>query len=143
MSKIIDKIKSGLNKLRNSESFKARVARDTIWSGLGSGWIFSDAKENSIKVGKDNIHFLDMLVTKSERKKLILYWFQAYGRTSPGTFLQKINTSWAKFIHSREDNAFARPSNPIAKQSESEAYITGVKFIKDFYPAFLEYIKNG
>ena len=37
MSKIIDKINSHLNKLRNSESFKARVARGTIWSGLGNG----------------------------------------------------------------------------------------------------------
>lgn len=37
MSKIINKINSHLNKLRNSESFKARIARGTIWSGLGNG----------------------------------------------------------------------------------------------------------
>ena len=124
-------------------SNKVGAAHSPLVCFPGQGWILSDAKEKSIKVGKDSVHFLNMLVTKSQRKELILYWFQAYDRTSPGTFLQKLNILWAKFIHSREDNAFVRVSIPINKQSENEAYITGVKFIKDFYPAFLEYIKNG
>ena len=84
-----------------------------------------------------------MLITQGQRKELILYWFQAFDKTSAGTLLQKIHTFWTSFRYHREDNAFVRVSIPIHNQTKQEAFSTGIRFIEAFYPTFLEYIKES
>ena len=84
-----------------------------------------------------------MIVSIGQRKELILYWFQAFNKTTPGTFLQKIYVLWAKYRYHREDNAFVRISIPMTGQTKKEAFNTGVRFIESFYPAFLRYVTGG
>jgi hypothetical protein len=84
-----------------------------------------------------------MVASIGPRKELLIYWFQAYDRTSPGTFRQKFNTLLSKFHKGREDNAFVRITVPMNEITVDEAYSTGKNFIEKFYPHFLKYVREN
>ena len=121
---------------------KVGAAHSPLVCFPGQGWIISDTEKKIVKAGKNNINCISMVITKGKRKELILYWFQSYDQTTPGTLLQKIYTLWAKFRYNREDNAFVRVSVAIENQLKDKAFNTGKKFIKSFYPHFLQYVKE-
>jgi len=109
----------------------------------GQGWGLSDSENNLIKIGENKINLKTMVASIGSRKELLIYWFQAYDRTSPGTFLQKLNTLWSKFRNGREDNAFVRITVPMDGITADQAYTTGREFIELFYPRFLKYVKEN
>jgi EpsI family protein len=121
-------------------SKKVGAAHSPLVCFPGQGWVLSDSQNQSLSIGEEKLKFSKMLASIGARKELLIYWFQAYNRTSPGTFLQKLNTLWSKFRNGRTDNAFVRVTVPIHDRSIDEAYDTGMKFVKAFYPRFLEYI---
>ena len=121
---------------------KVGAAHSPLVCFPGQGWIISDTEKKVVKAGKNNINCISMVITKGKKKELILYWFQAYDKTTPGTLLQKIYTLWAKFRYNREDNAFVRVSVTIENQLKDKAFNTGEKFIKSFHPHFLQYVKE-
>ena len=124
-------------------SKKVGAAHSPLVCFPGQGWVLSDAENKSLKIGEEKINYSKMIASIGSRKELLIYWFQAFDRTSPGTFFQKLNTLWSKFHSGRTDNAFVRVTVPIQDISIDEAYKSGVKFIEDFYPLFLNYVKNG
>ena len=107
----------------------------------GQGWALSKAENKSLTVKGKNIHLMRMIVTRGELRELVLYWFQAFDKTSPGTLFQKVYALLAKFLHAKEDNAFVRVSIPIYNQDVEKAFISGTDFINSFYPVFLQYVK--
>lgn len=109
----------------------------------GQGWQLSDPENDILKIGEEKINLTKMIASIGTRKELLIYWFQAYDRTSPGTFLQKLNTLWSKFKNRREDNAFVRITVPMDGKTIEQAYSTGKDFIELFYPRFLEYIQES
>ena len=123
-------------------SQKVSAAHSPLVCFPGQGWDLSDFEEKSVKVGDLTVNLMRIIATAPERKELLIYWFQAYEKTSPGEFLQKINTLLAKFVDGREDNAFVRVTVPMKNMNVDQAYRIGVDFIKAFYPRFLEHVKN-
>ena len=123
-------------------SQKVSAAHSPLVCFPGQGWDLSDFEEKSVKVGDLTVNLMRIIATEPERKELLMYWFQAYEKTSPGEFLQKINTLLAKFVDGREDNAFVRVTVPMKNMNVDQAYRIGVDFIKAFYPRFLEHVKN-
>jgi EpsI family protein len=124
-------------------SQKVSAAHSPLVCFPGQGWDLSDFKEKSVKVGDHTVNLMRIIATAPERKELLIYWFQAYEKTSPGEFLQKINTLLAKFIDGREDNAFVRVTVPMKNMNVDQAYRIGADFIKAFYPHFLKHVKNN
>ena len=122
---------------------KVGAAHSPLVCFPGQGWVLSEAENKSLTVQGNDIHLMSMIVTRGELKELVLYWFQAFDKTSAGTFLQKVYALLAKFIHAREDNAFVRVSMPLQGESLEEALETMFAFIRDFYPVFLTYIRQG
>ncbi|MCD6388403.1 MAG: EpsI family protein [Desulfobulbaceae bacterium] len=123
---------------------KIGAAHSPLVCFSGQGWLLSDRKDKTITIGNDRLHLASMVISKGEEKKLVLYWFQAYDKTSPGTFMQKLNLLQAKLIHSREDNAFVRVMIPFGETATiAQAQKTGIDFIKDLYPVFKDYLING
>jgi EpsI family protein len=108
----------------------------------GQGWQLSNLKKATVTVDSETINLQRAIASNGERKELLIYWFQSYEKTSPGTFVQKLNTLWLKFLKGKEDNAFVRVMVPMTNITGEEAYQIGVKFIKAFYPRFLQYIKD-
>ena len=125
-----------------SSSQKVSAAHSPLVCFPGQGWDLSDFEEKSVKVGDHTVNLMRIIAAAPERKELLIYWFQAYEKTSPGEFLQKINALLAKFIDGREDNAFVRVTVPMKNIDVDQAYRIGVDFIKAFYPRFLEHIKE-
>ncbi len=124
-------------------SKKIGAAHSPLVCFPGQGWVLSDVKGKSITVGHEKINCSSMIISKGQRKEFVIYWFQAFNKTTPGTFFQKIYTLWGKFRYHREDNAFVRVSIPMAGQTKQAAFNTGVRFIESFYPVFLGYVTDG
>jgi len=108
----------------------------------GQGWVVSNTKDKSLTIGGHNLQLTSMVIEMGPRKELVLYWYQAFDKTSSGTFLQKIYALWGKFLNRGEDNAFVRISISMEKQSIEKTFITGMEFINAFYPRFLKYVKD-
>jgi EpsI family protein len=123
-------------------SKKVGAAHSPLVCFQGQGWLLSDSKNKTLRIGEEKISLKKMIATIGNRKELLIYWFQAYDRTSPGTFLQKLNILLSKFRNERVDNAFVRVTVPMQNMSAEEAYNTGIRFIENFYPVFLDYVKN-
>jgi EpsI family protein len=123
-------------------SKKVAAAHSPLVCFPGQGWDLSDFEKKSVKVGNHTINLMRIIASTPQRKELLIYWFQAYEKTSSGTFFQKINTLLSKFIDGREDNAFVRVTVPMKNMDVDQAYKMGVDFIKAFYPRFLEHVKD-
>jgi len=108
----------------------------------GQGWAISESEQKTLRMGENTVHFSSMVVSKGDREELILYWFQAYDRTSPGTLLQKVYLVLSRLLKNREGNAFVRVSVPVNDDSMEEAMHTGEMFIRSFYPGFLAFLKD-
>lgn len=121
---------------------KVGAAHSPLVCFPGQGWVISDKEEKSLTIRNHDVHFASLIVTRGQGKELVLYWFQAFNKTSPGTFLQKAYGLRAKLFHSREDNAFVRVSVPIREETSKEAVATAITFIDAFYPPFLKFIKG-
>ena len=123
-------------------SKKVGAAHSPLVCFPGQGWQLSDLERKAAILGDETINLQQIIASNGGRKELLIYWFQSYDKTSPGTFVQKLNTLFSKFVNRREDNAFVRVTVPMAGISDGEAYQIGVKFIKSFYPIFLQYVKE-
>lgn len=106
----------------------------------GQGWVLSEKTEKVLDVKTHSVKLTKMVAEKGENRAAVIYWFQAYEKTSHGTFWQKINTFVNKIAKSKEENAFVRVSISLHDKSIDEAYATGLEFIKAFYPCFLRYV---
>jgi len=120
---------------------KIGAAHSPLVCFSGQGWTMSNIDDFSMRVGSDRINLSEMIITKDGQRQLVLYWFQAYNKTSPGTFMQKINLLRAKLLYTREDNAFIRVMIPITEDTNlPEAKKIGTQFINQFYPILKKYI---
>ncbi|MEW6442064.1 MAG: exosortase C-terminal domain/associated protein EpsI [bacterium] len=106
----------------------------------GQGWTLSRPEVRSMLVMGNEVRFSAVVAGRGSDQDLVLYWFQAFDRTAPGTFLQKMYLLRAKLVSRREDNAFVRVSIPMDGRTREEVLRTGRDFIGDFYPVFLRYI---
>jgi len=123
-------------------SKKVGAAHSPLVCFPGQGWVFSKAENKFLTVQGNNVRLMSMIVTRGQIKELVLYWFQAFDKTSPGTFFQKVHVLFAKFFHSREDNAFVRISISVGEKSLPECRETVFEFIRSFYPIFLNYVRQ-
>jgi len=121
---------------------KVGAAHSPLVCFPGQGWILSTKEEHSLAVNGNTVNYATMVATRGESRELIIYWFQAFDRTSPGTLAQKINSIWAHIMHSGEDNAFVRLSIPLNNHSPAEATRIGEAFVSSFYQIFLQYITS-
>ncbi len=122
---------------------KVGAAHSPLVCFPGQGWNLSDYSDLKIHAGNDTINLASMVIGKGEEQQLVLYWFQAYEQTSPGTFMQKVNLLKAKLLYSREDNAFVRVMVSFGRErTKEDAQKIGLQFIDEFYPLFKNYITN-
>jgi EpsI family protein len=130
-------------------SKKVGAAHDPLVCFPGQGWTVSGFKKGDLTLNTlDNgsicsISYSEMIARLGQQKELILYWFQAYDQTNSNTFSQKISLLRGKTLGRGEDNAFVRITVRLGKKSLSEYRETLFKFIRAFYPVFLNYVKEG
>ncbi len=125
---------------------KVGAAHDPLVCFPGQGWVLSNREKSNMKLNSENsrpISYSTMTAERGLQKELLIYWFQAYDRTNPDTFSQKISSLYHKIFNHREDNAFVRISIQVEKKSLSKSHATIADFIKSFYPVFLNYVNQG
>ena len=107
----------------------------------GQGWKYTYKKDIIVYAGIDTLNIASLLISKGDEKQMVLYWFQAYDKTSSNTILQKINLFLSKIINHSESNAFVRIIIPMNEYiSEDKATQIGIEFIRSFYPHFKNYL---
>ena len=124
---------------------KVGAAHDPLVCFPGQGWVLTDKKSGKLILNQEtdsSLSYFSMIAQRGQQKELIIYWFQSYDQTNPDTLSQKISSLWGKILNNREDNAFVRITTPIGGKSISESQETIFKFIQDFYPVFLEYVRS-
>ncbi len=124
---------------------KVGAAHSPLVCFTGQGWELSDTTNGALTINADSatsINYSTILAKRGLEKTFLLYWFQSYDQTNADTFFQKISLLKAKFLNKGEDNAFVRLSIPLGNRSKEECKNIISEFIHDFYPVFLEFIKE-
>jgi EpsI family protein len=124
---------------------KVGAAHDPLVCFHGQGWVVSDTKKGKIILNpkpRYSLSYSSMIAQRRSQKELIIYWFQSYDKTNPDTLSQKTNSLWGKLCKAREDNAFVRISTPVGEKSLSESRKTIFKFMRNFHPIFLNYVRG-
>ena len=124
-------------------SKKVGAAHSPLVCFPGQGWLLEDFVRKTETVGGQTVNLMRLVASTPQHKELLIFWFQAFDRTSPSEFTQKLNTLWSKFVHRREDNAFVRVTVPLEKRTADEAYEIGLSFIQAFYPKFLAHVREN
>lgn len=110
----------------------------------GQGWDYTYKKNLSVQAGKDTLNIAKLLISKGEEKQLVLYWFQAYDKTTSSTFTQKIDLFLSRLVQQKEHNAFVRIMLPLNESMDEEkAMQTSIEFIRSFYPQFKKYMTTS
>jgi len=125
---------------------KVGAAHDPLVCFPGQGWVVTGRQKGRLSLHTnpgDSISYSSMIVQRGMQKELIIYWFQSYDRTNPDTLSQKIHSLWKKLRLQREDNAFVRVSMALEGKSPEDQQEIMFGFIREFYPVFLSYIRQG
>lgn len=128
-----------------STSRKIGAAHDPLVCFSGQGWTVSGHKQGELSLTDSpttTISFTEMTAERRQEKQLIAYWFQAYDRSTPDTFSQKVSSAWQRLAKGRGENAFVRLSMPIGSASEEECRETIHRFMRAFYPVFMSFVQG-
>jgi EpsI family protein len=123
-------------------SQKVGAAHSPLVCFPGQGWSLSDFQKQTVAVNAAEIDLMRIRASAPGTNQLLLYWFQAYDRTTSDTFLQKLYTLLARVRHRRQDNAFVRVTVPIEADRVDEAYAAGICFIRAFFPPLLNHVRE-
>lgn len=123
---------------------KVGAAHDPLVCFPGQGWELSDMATGTMELKPSGtaVKYSTILAKRGLEKTFILYWFQSYDQTNSGTFFQKISLLKGKLLNKGEDNAFVRLSIPLGTKTPQECKAEISSFVRDFYPIFLEFIKD-
>jgi EpsI family protein len=127
-------------------SKKIGAAHDPLVCFPGQGWKVSELRTGDYSLEPldgGTLSYSTMTAQLGMQKELILYWFQSFDRTNPDTFSQKITLLWKKILGQGEDNAFVRITIPLRDRALAENQEAIFRFIRAFYPVFLDFVKEG
>jgi EpsI family protein len=125
--------------------FPSQKAGDTIHSPKnclpGSGWFPIESSDIKIDVpGRDPINANRYIIAKGLDRQLVMYWYQAHGRTVESEY-------WAKFYlvadamrMNRTDGAMVRIVTPIDSGDVQGAEQRAREFARELVPALDTYI---
>ena len=125
---------------------KVGAAHDPLVCLPGQGWLIKQrgrGKLNPEDGSGRTLSYSTMMVERNGEQELFLYWFQAYDKAASGTFTQKLASLTNKVHGFGQDNAFVRLSCSMTGRTEQQCMQIFSEFTRDFYPAFLRYIKSG
>lgn len=121
---------------------KLSAAHSPLVCMPGQGWVLGNLTERSLSLGLHTINHAVVTASQGEQQILLMYWFQAYNKSAPNMYVNIYNALLNAFKAKPPEHAFVRVSIPLVGMSRTEAEIFGEDFIRRFYPAFIEYIKD-
>ena len=106
----------------------------------GQGWRILDREKMALEYRGLPLRLMRLVVVKGGHEDVVLFWFQAHGRSTAGTFRQKLIAFRARTFYGRSDSAFVRVSVPVGADGREGALATGLSFIEVFYPRVHQYV---
>lgn len=101
----------------------------------GSGWVPSRRSVIPIPVeGAAPIHVNQYLVSRSEERSVVLYWYQTPRRVIASEYLAKAYLAADAIRYNRTDTALVRIVAPIGEQGEASATEAAIEFARAVYP---------
>ena len=119
---------------------KVGVAHSPLVCMPGQGWEVNRLGNFVFPVGDKEIHANLIEAELHERRNLVIYWYHAYDKSFPGTFKQKVYTTFAKLFHGNEKNAFVRVSLTIMPEDAENLLELMKDFLSHFYPGFVAFM---
>lgn len=119
---------------------KVGAAHSPLVCFPGQGWEISKPDAMQLETDTGAIHLAAMTATKGMHRDLLFYWFQARGKTSSGTLLQKVYIFIEGFNRGPTENAFIRVSIPIIENDLQNRRLAALDFIRSFYPYFFAHM---
>ncbi len=119
---------------------KVSAAHSPLVCFPGGGWQVDTPKSTRFLPGMHEINYNQFVAQSGQQKLLVMYWYQAYEKTNPEIFRNKINTIFNLVTQKKQEHAFVRVTVPLADLTKDEARQVGEDFLKQFYPVFLDYI---
>lgn len=124
---------------------KVGASHDPLVCFPGQGWTLEGRDKGVISAGNsDNgqsIHYATMTAERGDNKVFLLYWFQAFDKSTADTLSQKVVLLWRKILTGGEESAFVRISLDMNGRTREECFEILSKFARNFYPVFMQYIK--
>ncbi|HAF01608.1 MAG TPA: VPLPA-CTERM-specific exosortase XrtD [Methylophilaceae bacterium] len=108
----------------------------------GGGWEISDTKLFPIEIdAHKRFEVTRMVISKGESKQIVYYWFHQRGRDLSNEFPMKFALLYDAININRTDGAIVRFTTNVY-QSEAEADVELINFIRLNYPLFKTFIPN-
>ena len=131
-----------------AQSEKVGAAHDPLVCFPGQGWVLSQKKDDTVEVDIANgitatVNYASMVGRSGDSMQFIVYWFQAYDKTSPSTFSQKLFLIWKRLLNQGTQNAFVRITTSLTSPGNHQDVTAKIdNFIQSFYPQFYRHIIN-
>jgi len=109
----------------------------------GQGWRLSDKQSVVLEPLGHRLRLMSLTATKRGHKDLVYYWFQAYDRSAPDTFQQKLQAMWVRLAKGKSESAFVRITVPVGPEGPEYARRTATAFAEAFYPQFQAFVTGG
>lgn len=122
---------------------KVGAAHDPLVCFKGQGWQIANRESGEYRLARDpdlKISYSSMIAQREEDRELVLYWFQASGKTAATTQAQKIALLFETIAGRGEENAFVRITAPIGAERPEVVRKRLFEFIEGFYPDFYRYV---
>lgn len=124
---------------------KVGAAHDPLVCFQGQGWTIGRRDSGTYRLQRHPefaISYSSMVADLQGVKQVIVYWFQVNGKATANTHSQKLAMLLDKIAGEGGDNAFVRLSAPVGAGTPEEARNRIFRFVDDFYPDFVRYVKQ-
>ena len=113
----------------------------------GQGLKVSQHSNEEITVTKNSQSFhisYSLIISEiNNQKNLVIYWFQIGDSAYSNTFPQKIASFWNTLTGQEQKNAYVRITTSLNGKNMKDAKSLIFGFIDNFYPIYIDYIKQG
>lgn len=124
---------------------KVGAAHDPLVCFQGQGWTIGQRDSGSYRLTSHpqyTVSYSSMVAELQGEKQVIVYWFQVNDKATANTHSQKLAMLMDRISGRREDNAFVRLSAPVGAGTPEAARQRIFRFIDDFYPQFVRYVRQ-
>ncbi len=100
----------------------------------GSGWSPLSQQKKSMRIGSEDIQFVEAVYQSGDSREVFLYWYQVRGETLTSEYMLKLSEIVNSILYRRRDSAFVRIST-TSQTSQTKQMELLEQFVSDFYPA--------
>ncbi len=110
----------------------------------GAGWVFESQRYSTLQDANGKNHKVgEYLITNSDSKQFVIYWYQAHGRSIPNEYIARAYMVADAIRMNRTDGALVRVITQVApNESVADARLRAVHFTSLMTPLLPQFIPD-